>query len=290
MESVLNLLIENKNFFINGGASIAISREVRQCPMPPHRHEFRELVIILSGECLHNYNGKRFRIGRGHVLFIDEQSYHAYEDPKCLNLVNILINTEAVLRMERDLAQLPGYAVLFNNKRHNLCGERCLDDKHLDQVLRWIDCIDEEAPSRDQFASFIVMEAYLTLILSLILRYFTKHNVERGETNKFNAAISWMDANLHLPLIVPQLAERAGMSERSFYRKFREVYAVSPAQYILKVRLQRASLLLKHESLSCEEVAFRCGFNNSSYFSTCFCSQFGQTPSKYRQSLERRNN
>lgn len=280
-----DILIEQQRYFRKAGASIAVSREIRQCPMPPHRHEFRELVIILSGECIHNYNGKRFRIGRGHVLFIDEESYHAYEEPNCLNLINILINTEAILRMERDLVELPGYAVLFNNKRHSLCGERCLDDKHLDKVLNWVECIDDEIADPDNFAGFIVMEAYLTLILSLILRYITKETSSPREKNKFNATISWMDANIHLPHTIPELAQRANMSERNFYRKFRSVYEMSPTQYILRARMQRASMLLQHDDFSCEEVAQRCGFNHTGYFSTCFYNHFGATPSKFRQAL-----
>ncbi|MBE7024664.1 MAG: AraC family transcriptional regulator [Ruminococcaceae bacterium] len=57
---------------------------------------------------------------------------------------------------------------------------------------------------------------------------------------------------------------------------------MSVHQYIIKVRLTNAAMLLENTTLSCEEIATSCGFCDPAHFSKCFKKHFGINPSKYR--------
>lgn len=57
---------------------------------------------------------------------------------------------------------------------------------------------------------------------------------------------------------------------------------MSPIGYLLKLRLHKAAAMLSISDLSIAAVAFRCGFEDSNYFSRQFRREFDQSPSRFR--------
>jgi AraC-like DNA-binding protein len=74
------------------------------------------------------------------------------------------------------------------------------------------------------------------------------------------------------------------MSECTFLRKFREATGFSPTDYLLRSRIRRAEELLARRKLSITEVAARCGFEDSNYFSRQFRRVTGVSPRAHRRS------
>ena len=65
-------------------------------------------------------------------------------------------------------------------------------------------------------------------------------------------------------------------------RLFRQEYAMAPHEYLTKLRLEHAAHLLRYESVSVSEAAYRSGFYDPLYFSRLFRRHFGVTPSAWR--------
>lgn len=70
------------------------------------------------------------------------------------------------------------------------------------------------------------------------------------------------------------------MSESRFYHFFKECMGIAPGQYINKVRLHKAMLLLRTGKYPLSEVAERCGFTDYNHFGRLFRKTFGCTPSQ----------
>jgi AraC-like DNA-binding protein len=81
------------------------------------------------------------------------------------------------------------------------------------------------------------------------------------------------------PLDVPMMAKEAGMSVFHFFRAFKTVHGITPHQYRIELRLQKAAELLVRKGLSATEVAAQCGFADKSAFSKAFKKHFGMPPS-----------
>ncbi|MCG8460149.1 MAG: helix-turn-helix transcriptional regulator [Holophagales bacterium] len=79
-----------------------------------------------------------------------------------------------------------------------------------------------------------------------------------------------------------QLAKSLAMSRAQLYRKFVAFDLPTPAQLILRSRLERASTLLRLGDLSVTSVAFEVGFKSVSHFSRAFRAHFGLAPSQWR--------
>lgn len=98
----------------------------------------------------------------------------------------------------------------------------------------------------------------------------------------FAALIDWMQENLERPLDVPVLAERAGLSERSFYRKFTEATGKTPAHFVESLRLDAARTLLA-QGLPLKTIAGKVGLNSPARLGQAFERRFGMAPSLFRE-------
>jgi signal transduction histidine kinase/ligand-binding sensor domain-containing protein/DNA-binding response OmpR family regulator len=98
-------------------------------------------------------------------------------------------------------------------------------------------------------------------------------------------AIKVVEDNLSDPdFSVEIMSKELGLSRVHLYKKMMALTAMSPVEFIRKIRIQRASQLLEKSQLSVAEVAFKVGFNNPKYFTKYFKEEFNVLPSTYSES------
>lgn len=102
-------------------------------------------------------------------------------------------------------------------------------------------------------------------------------------TGTLSKTIDWMVDNLSDSITTPLMAEKAGMSERSFYRKFTKDIGDTPARYLEKIRLEAARHLLVNEALPLKTVALESGFKTPVRLIQVFARNLGLTPTEYRK-------
>lgn len=145
--------------------------------------------------------------------------------------------------------------------------------------------------------SLALVEADLgAAIANLIARHFVLYARRPGFQSQFSpllqaqtnadapfaALIDWMQDNLDKPLDVPALAARAGLSERSFYRKFTDATGKTPAHFVEGLRLDAARTLLA-KGLPLKAIAGRVGLRSSARLGQAFERRFGMAPSLFRE-------
>jgi AraC family transcriptional regulator len=89
--------------------------------------------------------------------------------------------------------------------------------------------------------------------------------------------------NSNQDLGLSEIARHAYASEFHFSRLFQDLMCESPYQYLVKVRLNHAALLLKNTKLPVTEICFLSGFQSISHFSASFTRSFGLSPSRFRR-------
>jgi len=96
----------------------------------------------------------------------------------------------------------------------------------------------------------------------------------------FSELVDWLQANVGAQISVEDMAGHAGMSVRSFYRKFSDTMGVSPSKFFEALRLEKAKLLLEaHQPV--KVVAAATGFMSDSGFRKTFAKRFGVSPSHH---------
>lgn len=94
----------------------------------------------------------------------------------------------------------------------------------------------------------------------------------------------YINENLHQNLQVVELSGLAQISPYHFLRQFKQTVGMTPHQYILQRRLERAKYLLQYSELSISTIAARTGFSDQSHLTRCFKRRFGVTPGQFSQS------
>jgi len=91
-----------------------------------------------------------------------------------------------------------------------------------------------------------------------------------------------MEQNYCYNFSLEDLAKMCHRSLSSFKRDFKKHFKTTPGKWIMGKRLERAAVLLHNEKSNVTEVAFDCGFEDSSHFSRAFKDKFGESPLYYR--------
>jgi AraC family transcriptional activator FtrA len=107
----------------------------------------------------------------------------------------------------------------------------------------------------------------------------------RRENNPLGPVLDWAVSDLSQPLTVATLARRAGMSTRTFVRRFQEEIGESPGKWVLNQRVGAAQQLLEHSSLPVEAIARRVGFATAVNLRRSFHRRVGVTPAVYRRTF-----
>ncbi|WP_432118222.1 GlxA family transcriptional regulator [Streptomyces sp. bgisy032] len=100
--------------------------------------------------------------------------------------------------------------------------------------------------------------------------------------------LEWIEDNLAHEVTLGTLAVRAGMSERTFSRRFREQTGTTPLQWLLRARVRRAQYLLENTDHSVERIARQAGFGSPTAFRERFRKVVGTTPYAYRTAFHGR--
>lgn len=102
---------------------------------------------------------------------------------------------------------------------------------------------------------------------------------ERG----IGVAMDWARRRLDRSIAVDEMAVRAAMSPRTFFRRFTRQMGVPPSAWLQGERIGRARALLEAGELPLDTVAQRCGYDSPETFRTAFRRSTGVAPGQYRR-------
>ena len=157
------------------------------------------------------------------------------------------------------------------------------------QISRLLLCLHDEAAAGNPTGSLYAESLALALISILASRYgagarpaarvpgmaFTR--TQRQSLQDF------VQANLGRNIRLEELASVVGLSPHYFVRVFRDTFLVTPHQYLLRERTERAKRLLAADGASISDVGLALGFADQSHFANTFRRLTGRTPSQFRR-------
>jgi len=97
----------------------------------------------------------------------------------------------------------------------------------------------------------------------------------------------FIDKNYHEAIDLNDIADEACFSKYHFIRQFKNIYGKTPHQYLIKVRVENARLLLK-KGIAVADVCYAVGFDSVSSFSALFKKVTSCSPANYQQTQLKR--
>lgn len=139
----------------------------------------------------------------------------------------------------------------------------------------------ERSKEKDVLADLTLKELLIRIMQSQNLK--TVHcDVHNQNHNSLAYVIGYIKANLNEKLSIDNLSSQACMSRATFYRLFKRELGISPNDYILTEKMNRAKQLLLQPGAKIAAISYELGFNDANYFIRAFKKIVGTTPGSYQ--------
>ncbi|MGN0999203.1 MAG: helix-turn-helix domain-containing protein [Faecousia sp.] len=114
-----------------------------------------------------------------------------------------------------------------------------------------------------------------------------KYKMRQGRSKEIQDCISYLELHLGQKVTMTELSSALGYNKNYLSTKFAKEVGMTISDYLLKLRIDRAKLLLHNSGKPIQQISDELGFNSVSYFSAQFRKATGKSPSDFRNRKEK---
>ncbi len=249
--------------------------------MDHHWHEEYELIRVIQGKLEMTINEQEFTLCPKELMLVPGGTLHSGTPEKCVYecLVfdpNIFLNENGIISgwFRRIVSRNLRPDIFYSSEKKNVIN-----------IARMI----FEAMADHQHGYELAVTGGISMLFSAIISeklYESGPATPERESRKIRRikkVLDFIDSNFTSDITLEQLSDVASMNPKYFCRFFRKITNRTPMDYLNYQRIEHACYDLSHTGQSVTEVAYRCGFNDLSYFIRIFKKYKGVTPGKYRE-------
>ena len=243
-----------------------------------HGHEFSELVLVASGSLTHLHKRNSEVLKPGDFLVVHPGMRHGYAEPSDDMIVYNLLFNPGLRAYAHLLSGNPLLRSVFPDDATERSAEilGTVDPRTLKRVVRLLEEMryEEKSPAATSSAC---CGALFAAVIALLARGLRQQPSARGESNRLQAEIDFMNGHLGEKLTVARLCAVSGKSPTTLNRRFLAAYGKSPIDYLIERRLDQAEILCTTTDDTLTQIALRCGFADTSHLLRTF-HRHGRTP------------
>jgi len=259
-------------------------------PIELHTHKFYEINIITEGTGLHHVENNSFPVKQGDFFIIPPNTKHGYSETSSLNIFHLLLSDKFLEKYNDELKSLRGYSLLFNIEpklrvKNNLKIFPSIPSStfmFLNTEISKLHKINREEMLSETQKSIKTLNLILELSSIVTSEDFSSTKRSIIDVKEVSKVISYIDNNYNEKITLKDLCKVSNMSRSTLLYHFNLACACSPAEYLLSVRLEKATKLLETTKLAIATIAQECGFFDSSHFTKYFFQKKGILPKDYR--------
>lgn len=227
-----------------------------------------ELELFIRDGGITHLNGKSYPITKGSFLIAQPNDKRRSTLHYSTLFIHFGTNDQIIQNLIREISGFHSHVDFA--KYYRLIMDIC------EIVL----CFDPET-------DILAISKLLSLFYELKTDCFTASclspNVNHHST--ITQAIEYMKQHYRSPLSVNDISAYCNLSASYFHKLFVSTTHITPNNYLLNLRLSAAKSLLASTTMSISEVAQKCGFQSSAYFSDCFRRHFNMCPGQFRKTF-----
>lgn len=262
--------------------------------VPWHWHPDVEITWILQGSIRLCTNNQTITLHAGDGAFINANALHYKEllpgtVPTALDLLfdPLLISGShrSVYEQKyitpiltcRDLEVMPLTPSVTN--------QRTL----LEHVRNAYDAADRGLPGYEFTVRNHLSDAWFLLFQESETLLHSKPVIADHREERIKKMLLYIQQHFQEKLSLEQIADAANISSRECLRCFNQSLNTTPFTYLLEYRIRQAADELKHTGHAVTDIAYACGFSNTSYFGKTFRKFMNCSPSEYRSLYQNRS-
>ncbi|MBM7833961.1 AraC family transcriptional regulator [Clostridium sardiniense] len=148
-------------------------------------------------------------------------------------------------------------------------------------INSYFDKIFEYCNTGDPFLAIGYLYLFLGTLISEYDNKTSNYNVSNSATY-VTEALDFIHKNYDKEISVADIAAEVNIDRSHLFKLFKSNMTMSPQQYLINYRLNKACELLRKSTSSINEIAYLTGFSSPSYFSRIFTKYNGLSPINYR--------
>lgn len=235
-------------------------------------HKNLEIFYLIHGSTDMVYEGKTVSLHAGDVMVINSYCVHQLIMKEPIGYLSLIADDDFCMQNKIDISTLHFKEVIR--------------DKQLNELL---ENVIKEHDMQDDFRYTGVRLALLEVLVFLCRNYASKRSAKEMEADAgwryVRHGIEYIKENFTRKLSVDEIAANVGLSKYHFIREFKRLTGYTLTSYINIIRCEYAKELLQVSQVRIKDVAFQCGFENESYFTSVFRRCTGILPSEFIRSV-----
>jgi len=256
----------------------------------PHIHSFYQIIWFKQGKGKHFVDFKEYNVADNTVFFIAKNQVHYFDNNTDYKGILLHFN-EAFLVQKESETDFFLKCNLFNNPYQQ---PLCSVGKETETILNeYILQIEREFENANEFGKEELLRAYLKSFLIQIQRI--KQTYEKTQNNtpsvfdekriQLIKFINLIDENYTKGLSIVEYACLLLVSARTLSDLTNQLLNKTPSQMIQERIILEAQRLLLHSDLNVNQIGYRLGFDDPSYFVKYFKKHTEFSPSEFRKSI-----
>ncbi|SFA53744.1 transcriptional regulator, AraC family [Pedobacter suwonensis] len=142
----------------------------------------------------------------------------------------------------------------------------------------------ERSKEKDVLADLTLKELLVRIMQTQNLKTVSDEGYNINQ-NPLAFVLNYIKTNLNEKISINSLSDKACMSKATFYRLFKRELGISPNDFILAEKINKAKILLTRPGAKVASISYELGFNDANYFIRTFKKIVGITPGTYQVQL-----
>lgn len=272
------------------GQAIFVNRAEEAFDLSYHAHDFIEISYIAEGRGYHHIGDEIIAVSKGDLFVLPIGAAHVFR-PASVSVKLVVYNCVFTPAVMVDAAALIHDQELFAMLRLQEGQPETgygLRDTELTLEPLFIAMLEEHATMRAGFSAMLY--AHLIRLLVQIARKLTldtsRAPASFGIEDPIGEAMDYIRRHSHESLTVKMMADRSSLSERHFFRLFKQRTGQPFHHFIQYERIRRACELLAFGGHKVAAVAEAVGYKDVQTFNKVFKQHAGMTPGQYRKQVQ----
>jgi len=139
----------------------------------------------------------------------------------------------------------------------------------------------ERTTEKDVLADLTLKELLVRIMQTQNLKTISDEHYNLNQ-NPLAFVLNYIKTNLNEKISINSLSDKACMSKATFYRLFKRELGISPNDFILTEKINKAKILLAQPGAKVASISYELGFSDANYFIRAFKKMVGITPGAYQ--------